>query len=425
MTRADQLLKELYLKPLKASPEVYIGIELEFPIVSLDDRATDIRVTKGMMEHLVRELQFKAEKQDEDGSPVQLVNAAGDRILFEVSYNTLEFAFAKAKTIQEVDRRFDSYMGSIQDYLREYNHEIQGHGIHPRWYLNDNQAVKLPRYQMLLKYLALSETRQDSLCHHYPQYGSFICGNQVQLDVSRTNYLRVLNAFNQIEAVKAFLFANSEFPEEDWDTKISRDVFWENSMHGILTENVGVYHKLFQSEQDFFDHLTQTAMFTAERGQEIYYFEPIKAGEYLEQSSVSAYNLNGELVKLLPSQDDFQWHRSYQYQTLTKRATVEFRSVCTQPLDRTFAPTAFHVGLLANLDELEKCLKEYPFLSNYGHRYKQLRRLFSKKSLAVQDQEAITDFARLILRCAVEGLKKRGQGEEVYLSCFHPLSPRF
>ena len=31
--------------------------------------------------------------------------------------------------------------------------------------------------------------------------------------------------FTQIEAVKAYLFANSEFLGEDWDTKIARDIF--------------------------------------------------------------------------------------------------------------------------------------------------------------------------------------------------------
>ena len=33
-------------------------------------------------------------------------------------------------------------------------------------------------------------------------------------------------------------------------------------------------------------------------------------------------------------------HRSYQFQDLTTRGTVEFRSVCTQPFSATFAPAA-------------------------------------------------------------------------------------
>ena len=68
----------------------------------------------------------------------------------------------------------------------------------------------------------------------------------------------------QIEAPKAYLFANSEFSGADWDTKISRDIFWEESMHGIYTENVGVNARLFDDEEDFFDYLAHSAIFTAD-----------------------------------------------------------------------------------------------------------------------------------------------------------------
>ena len=76
-----------------------------------------------------------------------------------------------------------------------------------------------PRYRMLMDYLNLSRNVTKSELHHFPEYGAFICGSQVQLDVSKSNYLRVINAFTQIEAVKAYLFANSEFSGADWDTK--------------------------------------------------------------------------------------------------------------------------------------------------------------------------------------------------------------
>lgn len=111
--------------------------------------------------------------------------------------------------------------------------------------------MAFPRYRMLMDYLNLSRNVTKSDLHHFPEYGAFICGSQVQLDVSKSNYLRVINAFTQIEAAKAYLFANSEFSGEDWDTKIARDIFWEESMHGIYSENVGVNARLFEDEDDF------------------------------------------------------------------------------------------------------------------------------------------------------------------------------
>ena len=64
---------------------------------------------------LVDALSLKVEKEDQDGNPIQLVEPKSqDRILFEVSYTTLEFAFGRAQNIQEVQERFDAYMKVIQ-----------------------------------------------------------------------------------------------------------------------------------------------------------------------------------------------------------------------------------------------------------------------------------------------------------------------
>ncbi len=54
---------------------------------------------------------------------------------------------------------------------------------------NENQPVAYARYQMLMAYLNLSRSKITVDLHDYPQYGAFICGSQVQLDVSKSNYL--------------------------------------------------------------------------------------------------------------------------------------------------------------------------------------------------------------------------------------------
>lgn len=318
MSPSVQLLKDRYLKNIKENPELYIGIELEFPIVHKKGQPTDIEVSKDLMCFLVDALSLKVEKEDQDGNPIQLVEPMSqDRILFEVSYTTLEFAFGKAKSIQEVEGRFRAYMEVIQEKLGEKDHAIQGWGIHPNWDINDNRPVAYPRYQMLMDYLSMGIHQESTHLHDFPQYGAFICGSQVQLDVSTANYLRVINAFTQIEAAKAYLFANSQFSGAEWDTLISRDIFWEDSMHGIYPENVGVNSKLFKDEDDFFDYLDRSAIFTAERDGETYYFSPIRARDYLDTDEITAYTLNGKETLLVPQEKDFQMHRSYQFQDLT------------------------------------------------------------------------------------------------------------
>lgn len=417
MTTAKELLKQRYYLPIKEQPGLFVGIELEYPVVNLSGNATDVSLTKQLLIYLIDNFGFKADKFDSDNNPIQLIEqASGDMILFEVSYNTIEFAFAKASWIAEVEERLDTYLSMIQPYLRNHNHELQGWGVNPNWAKNDNSPVRSPRYEMLMDFLELSKAKNNSFFHNYPEYGSFICGSQVQLDVSKISYLRVLNAFNQIEGPKAVLFANSEFWGSDWDLAISRDVFWENSMHGVFEENAGIFPRVFKNEDDYFSYLSETAIFTAKRAEETYYFEPIRAKDYLNKSAIQAWSIHGNEVSIKPSEDDFKTHRSYQFQDLTTRGTIEFRSVCTQPFSATFAPAAFHLGLLVNLERLENILKDSPFFEAFDFDYPRIRRLFSKKDISDTDLKLIFPLTEALLVCAEDGLKSRGFGEEIYLA---------
>lgn len=417
MTTAKELLKQRYYLPIKEQPGLFVGIELEYPVVNLSGNATDVSLTKQLLIYLIDNFGFKADKFDSDNNPIQLIEqASGDMILFEVSYNTIEFAFAKASRIAEVEERLDTYLSMIQPYLRNHNHELQGWGVNPNWAKNDNSPVKSPRYEMLMDFLELSKAKNNPFFHNYPEYGSFICGSQVQLDVSKISYLRVLNAFNQIEGPKAVLFANSEFWGSDWDLAISRDVFWENSMHGVFEENAGIFPRVFKNEDDYFSYLSETAIFTAKRAEETYYFEPIRAKDYLNKSAIQAWSIHGKEVSIKPSEDDFKTHRSYQFQDLTTRGTIEFRSVCTQPFSATFAPASFHLGLLVNLERLENILKDSPFFEAFDFDYPRIRRLFSKKDISDTDLKLIFPLTEALLVCAEDGLKSRGFGEEIYLA---------
>ena len=101
---------------------------------------------------------------------------------------------------------------------------------------------------------------------------------------------------------------------------------------------------------------------------------------------------------------------------LTTRGTVELRSVCTQPLEKTFAPAAFQLGLLVNLDRLETYLASCDFYKIYGRDYPILRKQFSALQLSKAEREAVEKLAVDLLALANEGLKKRGFGEENYLT---------
>ena len=412
--QAIKLLKEKYLSNMKEDSELFVGVELEFPIVETHGNKTNIEVTKNLFRTLANLSDFEVEKRDDDQNPIQLVHCSSkDRILFELSYNTIEFAFERAHSIDEVAKRFEAYLKIIQPILQENNHEIQGHGIHPLWKENNNSPVKIERYKMLMAFLAMNGTEMKT--HPYPSYGAFICGNQVQLDVRRDNYIRIINAFNKIEAAKAYLFSNSEFSSEAWDTKIARDIFWEESLHGYYRENVGIFPKDYQSEEEFFNNLARTAIFTVTREGKSYYFKPIRVEDYLDQKEIIAYTTDGKEKNINPVKEDLKQHRSYQFQDLTARGTVEFRSVCTQPLETTFAPIAFELGLFVQLEKLENYLEHCSFLKNEKQDYRNLRKKYSKKILSKKEKEKIKTFSKELLEISKSGLLERGYEEEKYL----------
>ena len=412
--QAIKLLKEKYLSNMKEDSKLFVGVELEFPIVETNGNKTNIEVTKNLFRTLANLSDFEVEKIDDNQNPIQLIHCSSkDRILFELSYNTIEFAFERACSINEVAKRFEDYLKIIQPILQENNHEIQGHGIHPLWKENDNSPVKIERYKMLMAFLAMNGTGMKT--HSYPSYGAFICGNQVQLDVRRNNYIRIINAFNKIEAAKAYLFSNSEFSAEAWNTKIARDIFWEESLHGYYKENVGIYPKDYQSEEEFFNNLARTAIFTATREGKSYYFKPIRVEDYLDQKEITAYTADGNEKIINPVKEDLKQHRSYQFQDLTARGTVEFRSVCTQPLETTFAPIAFELGLFVQLEKLEDYLEDSSFIYNEEQDYRKLRKKYSKKILSTEEKEAIQSFSKDLIGIAKAGLIKRGYREEKFL----------
>lgn len=408
------ILKERYLTPIKDNPKLFIGIELEFPIVETSGAKTDTTVSKKLILHLMTKFNLEVVKKDRNDNIIHLLEPiTKDEILFEVSYNTLEIAFGKAKTLLEIDQRFHAYLSVCQDFLKQFNHAIQGIGINPQWEINDNRAVALPRYEMLIEFLKMGTNYNG--CHPYPDYASFICSSQAQFDVSTDNYLRILNLFNLIEPVKAYLFANSSFPKGFPDLSISRDRFWEDSMHGFFPENVGLYPKNFTTSDEWLAFMLESAMFYVERDGEVFYFEPIRVKDYLDKSSINAFDLRGNKVKILPKQEDFEHHRSYHYQVLTTRGTVEFRSICTQSLDRTFLPAAFHLGLLENLDEMESIVSASFLSEDCQLSLKKGRQYFSHHTIDDKAQEMMENISQLLLDCSRKGLLKRGFGEEKYL----------
>ena len=109
--------------------------------------------------------------------------------------------------------------------------------------------------------------------------------------------------------------------------------------------------------------------------------------------------------------------RTFKFEDLTFRGTIEYRSSCCQPLSEALTVAAFHTGLKEKLPELKELLEQDNVIYSHGFNAAELQKLLSKRNLpAFLDEKAVEKQLLRILDLAADGLRKRQRGEESLLA---------
>ena len=413
------LLYEKYIAPTKNRRENYVGIEIEMPILNLDKEAVDFANVHKVTARFMERFSFKASVRDEDGN-VSLAEheELGDTLSYDCSYNNLELSFGKEENILKVEERFRVYYCFLQECFDEYHYTLSGMGVNPYRIYNQNVPVPNGRYRMLFHHLhSYEKYRQLPMYFHpHPEFGTFSSASQVQLDVSYDEIPEVINTFSYLEPIKALLFSNSVLLGEAEDYLCIRDIFWENSTHGINPHNVGPYEYEFKNMEELLDYIESTSIYCTERGDKYINFRPLPLREYFQLEDIEGeYYCDGKYRKIIvhPEKGDLKYLRSFKFEDLTYRGTIEFRSVCCQPIKDAMSVAAFHAGLKVKLKDLTKLLKEDKALYGHGYNAAELRRHFVKRQLpSFVDADEVYALLFRVLKLSEEGLKNRGFGEE-------------
>lgn len=423
MYTSEYIKEELYTKyilPTERKKENYVGIEVEMPIVALDGSATSYTVAQNCMQVAIEEFHLQPERLDVNGKCYSAVHEeTGDVFSFDCSYNNLELSLGKAKDLAELENRFKKYVSFLNQELEKSGHLLTGMGINPGYQVNRKDFIETGRYQMLKQYLAKSKEWQEGMYFHdYSSFGAYASASQVQLDVEKDELISVIQAFSKVEPVKAVLFSNSVLESEP-DLLCVRDLFWEHSTHGINPHNIGAFECKPSSIQELVEYIASTSIFCTEREGHYLYFHPMPIVEYLQTDRVEAeYFEQGEAhsYTLQPQMEDLEYLRTYKFVDLTFRGTIEFRSVCCQPLQETMTVAAFHLGLMEKVGELDRLLEQDTVLYQHGYSEVELRKLMNgRKWPNFVDKVALQRLCVDVLDLAKEGLLKRGFGEEKYL----------
>ena len=416
----DKLYDE-FIKPTNKEKN-FIGVEIEIPIINLDKKAVDFNVVHEITDKFKKEFSdFKNDGIDYDGNAYSLKNDKNDDIVcYDCSYNNIEFAMGREKDLFSINDRFKEYYTFTKECFEEHNHTLTGMGINP--YRKYNRHVPIPseRYLMLYNHLKSTDNYENKLFHDYPEYGMFSSASQVQLDVSKENLVKTINVFSKIEPIKALLFSNSVLIDGNNEFTCFRDVLWEYSTHGVNPHNIGMYDVELTDINSLQSYLESLNMYCVVRDGSYINFQSMNLLEYFNRETITGEkycNGNYRKVSIKPEIDDIKYLRPFKFINLTFRGTVEFRSVCTQPISESMSVAAFHLGLKDKLDELDEIITEDNTLYYKGYTAGELRKLLIQSKIPqFIDVNKVCKLTKSIVDLASSGLEERGLGEEIFLN---------
>ena len=416
-------LYDRYIRPTEHKKDSFVGVEIEMPIVNLEGKAVDFEIVHMLTSAFLKEFGFIPTGIDEQGNIYAALNKEnGDIFSYDCSYNNMEFSFGKEIELHTIHGRFCRYYDFVQDFFRPYHYTLTGMGINPNRLVNHNIPIENGRYKMLFHHLS-SFSKYSCLpmyFHRYPQFGMFSSASQVQLDVTKERLPEVIHIFNQLEPIKALLFSNSVLLGENEELLCCRDMLWENSTHGINPHNVGMYDCEIKTADDILNYISTTAIYCVEREGKYLNFKPVNILEYFTLEKLSGeYLENNEIhsMEFQPKPEDIEYLRTFKFEDLTYRGTIEFRSACCQPISDVMTVSAFHLGLLNKTAELKEIIKNDTVLYHKGYNAAELRKqLVNRRLPAYIDENGLYALAKSVLDICREGLEERGFGEEIYLS---------
>ena len=417
----NKLYKE-FIEPTKQRKN-FIGIEIEVPIINLNKKPVDFDIVHKITDNFKKEFSdFSPNGIDYDGNTFSLKNPNNsDIVCYDCSYNNIEFAMGREKNLFTINNRFIEYYNYVKEEFEKYNYTLTGMGINP--YRRYNKEIPIPseRYLMLYHHLKSFNKYNDIPMHfhNYPGYGMFSSASQVQLDVHYNDLIKTINTFTKIEPIKAILFSNSVLMDENKHLTCFRDALWEYSTHGINPHNIGMYDVDFEDIDDILNYLETLNIYCVMRDGAYINFETINLLEYFNKDSIKGdiYDKKGyRQLEIKPNINDIDYLRAFKFINLTFRGTVEFRSVCTQPISDTMSVAAFHLGLKEKIDELHEFISKDRVIFHKGYTASELRKLLIQDEIpSFINKKKLCELTNNILNIAKDGLNKRGLGEEIFL----------
>lgn len=427
----DEAIFQKYIAPTKKKRAKCVGIEIEMPIVDLQGTAVKEEICIDIARQFREAFGFLPNGKDDDGNIYSMLHKeTGDTLSFDCSYTNLELSLGKGKNLFEIKARFETYYTFLNAAFSEYQYTLTGMGVNPAYNINHNQPIPNERYRMLYHHLHTYKKYQNNPELHFcdrADFGTFTSASQVQIDVDYDDLIDTINTFGKLEPFKAVLFGNSymqEYPEN----MMVRNMLWEHSMQGYNAHNIGMFGNEITDIDDLLSYIKTTSIYCTMRNGKYVNFKPIPIEQYLKMEEVKGEYFDGNQyvdISIKPNMEDLDHLRSFKFEDLTFRGTIEFRSTCCQPIYDSMTVAAFHLGLINELQTLKDFLQQDTSLYNHGYSALELQKMMSLHDIpAFVSKEELKNTLIEILDIATIGLKQRGFGEEQLLQPLYDRANR-
>lgn len=419
----ENAIYERYIAPTKTQRTNYIGVEIEMPVVNLSGEAADEKVSIETAAKFSEKFGFSEAGRDTDGNVNSMIDkVTGDDLSFDCSYSNLELSMGRSTDLFQIKRRFETYYRYLSEQFAGEGYTLTGMGVNPNANVNHNKPIPNERYRMLYHYLhsyPRHETEVDMRFHDRPDFGTFTSASQVQLDVGYDRLVDVLNVMGLLEPYKSLLFANSYLPDYP-QYLCARNMLWEHSMQGYNPHNIGMFDHRLNSIDELVEYIGTQSIYCTMRDGKYIDFTPIPVREYFMRDGVEGEYFDGKGYKTIcikPEAGDIEYLRTFKFEDLTFRGTIEYRSSCCQPIRDAMTVAAFHTGLNEKLYELKELIENDRVIYGHGYSPCELQRLLSLRELPdLFDKKLLTRQLMNILDIAQSGLKLRCHGEEILLA---------
>ena len=155
-------------------------------------------------------------------------------------------------------------------------------------------------------------------------------------------------------------------------------------MQGYNPHNIGMFEEELGSIEELLEYIKSTSIYCVMRDGKYINFKPTVIDDYLKRDKMEGEFFDGNgyrRTEFVPDIADLAYLRSFKFEDLTFRGTIEFRSMCCQPIQDSMSIAAFHMGLIDNVGELAQILNEDSVLYTHGYNATELQKMMSKVEL--------------------------------------------